>query len=67
MNLKYIQDADAIYFRDTGTHAKNAKVLLDKKYISYLPKDYQKQSEEFEVIYYFNEKTSGWDFEMGKY
>ena len=47
MNLKYIQDADAEYFKKTGSHARNAKVLLDEGYISYLPEDYQKQSEEF--------------------
>lgn len=67
MNLQYIQDADDRYFADKGTHAKDAKTLLDEKYITYLPKDYQQQSKEYEIIYFYNEKTKSWDFEMGKY
>ena len=67
MNLQYIQDADDRYFATTGAHAKNAKMLLDEKYIPYLPKDYQQQSKENEIIYFYNEKTKGWDFEMGQY
>lgn len=67
MNLKYIQDADERLFADSGEHAVNAKELFDKKYIDYLPRDYQKQSVENEVIYVYNNKTKKWDFEMGKY
>ncbi len=67
MNLKYLQDADERFFADVKDHAINAKELFDKKYIPYLPRDYQKQSEEFEVIYFYNRKIKNWDFEMGKY
>ncbi len=66
MNLKFVQDADKRLFADSGEHAVNAKELFDKKYITYLPRDYQKQSAG-EVIYFYNHKIKNWDFEMGEY
>ncbi len=67
MNLQFVQDADDRYFAATGKHAKHAKELLEKKYLSWLPRDYQKQDTEYEIIYVFNPDTERWDFEMGKY
>lgn len=67
MNLKYLQDADKRLFADTKEHAVNAKELFDKKYITYIPRDYQKQSGNVEVIYFYNHKIKNWDFEMGEY
>ena len=67
MNLAFIQEADARYFADKKKHARNAKELLEKGYINYLPHDYQKGNGDYEVIYVYNEKTQGWDFEMGEY
>jgi uncharacterized protein YuzE len=42
MNLQYVQDADTAYFSQTGKHAVDAQELFDKKYLPWLPRDYQK-------------------------
>ena len=67
MNLKYIETGDARYFAKTQAHAPNAKFLFDNGYLDYLPRDYQKQDEEYEIIYIWDAELQRWDFEMGKY
>ncbi len=67
MNLRYIEMADVRYFKDYALHAPNAKFLFDYGYLDFLPRDYQKQSDEFEIIYVWDAERKRWDFEMGKY
>ena len=33
----------------------------------YLPRDYQKQDAEYEIIYVYDPAAGAWDFEMGNY
>lgn len=67
MNMAYVQEGDNRYFRETGKHAKNAKELFDKKYLDYLPRDYQKGNDGYEIIYAWKDPIQAWDFEMGRY
>ena len=67
LNLKFIQDADALYFKKTGKHARTAQELVDLGVIKYLPRDYQKQDAEYEIIYVYDPVAQAWDFEMGNY
>lgn len=64
MNLAYIEDADKKYFQDKKEHADTAKILFDEKYIDYLPRDYQRQDKQYEIIYYYNIDTGHWDGKM---
>lgn len=57
MNLQYIQDADERFFEQEKRHASDAKELLNRGYISYLPRDYQKGSDGYEVVYVYDSKT----------
>ncbi|MGB2110451.1 MAG: hypothetical protein ACPHY8_00485 [Patescibacteria group bacterium] len=56
INLAYIQNADEQYFKDNSKHSKNAQELFDKKYIDFLPTDFQ-QYEDYGIKYVFNEET----------
>jgi hypothetical protein len=67
LNLAYVSEADDRYFTATGKHAKHAQELFELGYLEYLPRDYQKQDETYEIIYVYNLKTEKWDFEMGNY
>ena len=67
INLNYIEIANERYKTDNnGESASNAKVLFDKWYIDYLPKDYQ-QYDEYEIIYEYNPDTWNFDYDMGVY
>lgn len=65
-NLLYIEEANKKYFADTNENAKNAQILYEKKYIDFLPTDFQ-QYDTYGIIYVFNEKTQNFDYEMGSY
>lgn len=63
INLAYIQNADEQYFKDNSKHSKNAQELFDKKYIDFLPTDFQ-QYEDYGIKYVFNEETWKYDYNM---
>lgn len=63
INLAYIQNAENNYFSQTGDHSKNAQELFDKKYINFLPTDFQ-QYEDYGIRYVFNEETWKYDYSM---
>ena len=67
LNLYYIEQANEKYKKDNlWTSSKNAKVLYDKKYIKYLPIDFQ-QYEDYWIIYEYNKDTGNFDYNMGSY
>ncbi|MBW7954349.1 hypothetical protein H3C61_00850 [Candidatus Gracilibacteria bacterium] len=66
LNLAYIEEGNKKYLKDKKINAKNAKVLFDDGYISYLPTDFQ-QYDDYGIIYIFNNETGNFDYEMGKY
>lgn len=67
-NLAYIEEGDNGYVSRYGKSAKNAKTLRDAGYISYLPLDFQRNgNDNFEVIYFYNDKTKSWDYRRGTY
>lgn len=67
-NLAYIERGDTLYKNEKGSSAKNAKILKDGGYIGYLPRDFQRNGEDnFEVIYFYNDKTKSWDYRRGAY
>lgn len=67
LNLYYIEVANELYKKDNSwISAKNAKVLYDKKYIDYLPIDFQ-QYEDYWIIYEYNEETGNFDYDKWNY
>ncbi len=66
-NLTYLEQADKKFFADKKAHAKSTQELFDKKYIDYFPRDFQKQEDNIEIIYFYNNKTWNWDYKMGNY
>lgn len=60
MNMAFLEDADKKFFNDNKIHAQTPEELLEKKYIDYIPLDYQ-ISKDWHVIYYFNKDTWNWD------
>lgn len=67
LNLEYIERANEKYKKDNNwKNAKNAKVLLDEKYIDYLPIDYQ-QEKDYWIIYIYNKDTWHFDYDMWNY
>ena len=67
LNLHYIESANELFKKDNSwVSATNAKVLYDKKYIDYLPIDFQ-QYEDYWIIYEYNKDTNNFDYDMGNY
>lgn len=67
LNLHYLEVANKKYKLDNKwNNAKNAKVLFDKKYIDYLPIDFQ-QYKDYWIVYEYNEKTKHFDYGMWSY
>ncbi len=67
MNLYYIEQANKKYKKDNlWVSALNAKVLYDKKYIDYLPIDFQ-QYKDYWIIYEYNKDTGNFDYDLGNY
>jgi len=67
INLEYIEKANDKYKKEHDwKSAENAKILLDKKYINYLPTDYQ-QEEDYWIIYEYNSDTWNFDYWMWNY
>lgn len=64
MNLAYLEQADKQFFLKEKRHALSSNELFNKWYIDYLPSDFQKQNDWSEIIYYYNNDTSNWDFKM---
>lgn len=68
VNLAYIEHYDEMYFQQHQEHARDAQDLLKKKWIPYLPKDFQQNgSDNLEVIYFYNQETKAWDYKRGRY
>lgn len=68
VNLAYIEHYDDIYFQQHQEHARDAQDLLKKKWIPYLPKDFQQDGDDnLEVIYFYNQETKAWDYKRGRY
>ena len=68
VNLAYIEHYDDIYFQQHQEHARDAQTLLKKKWIPYLPKDFQQDGDDnLEVIYFYNQETKAWDYKRGRY
>lgn len=67
-NLAYIETGDMTYREQNGRSAKNAQILKEAGYIDYLPQDFQRNGgDNFEVIYFYNDKTKSWDYRRGAY
>jgi hypothetical protein len=67
LNLYYIETANNKYKKDNNwKSAENAKILYNKKYINYLPIDFQ-QYENYWIIYEYNKNTNNFDYNMGNY
>ena len=66
INLYYLDEANKKYFKETWLKAKDSKVLFDKGYIDYIPKDFQ-QYKDYGIIYKYNDKTWFFDYEMWDY
>jgi len=64
LNLAYLEDADKIFFEKTWKNSKDAKELFDKKYIDYLPIDFQQYKNQG-VIYFYNNEIKQYDYKMG--
>lgn len=65
MNLSYLEQADMRYFQDKKTHAVVPSILLQNKYISYDPIDFQQDPKDKQGIeYYYNSETKNWDYRM---
>lgn len=65
-NLHYLDEANKEYFKKFAENAVNAKELFDKKFIDYLPVDFQ-QYETHWIIYQFNNETWNFDYKMWDY
>lgn len=65
-NLAYIEKANEKFLKDTDTNALSAKILYDKKYIDFLPTDFQ-QYDDYGIIYTYNQDLKRFDYEMWTY
>lgn len=66
LNMKYIEDANEVYKKKFWYDATDAKELFDKKFIKFLPTDFQ-QYESYGIIYKLDKETWRFDYKMGKY
>lgn len=67
MNLAYLEQADAQYFQDKKEHAPTPGVLLQSKYINYIPLDFQQDTKNKQGIeYYYDRDNRNWDYKMGE-
>ncbi len=67
MNLSYLEQADARYFEAKKEHASTPSVLLQNKYIDYIPKDFQQDTENKQGIeYFYDRENRNWDYRMGE-
>lgn len=60
LNLQFLENADAKFYKDNWKHAVQWQELLDKWYIHYLPVDYQ-WDKDFDFKYFYNPETWHWD------
>lgn len=66
LNLSYIEQADARYFKDKKEHALLPSVLLQNRYIDYDPIDFQQDPKNKQGIeYFYSTETKNWDYRMG--
>lgn len=67
VNLHYIEEANEKYKIDNDwKNSLHAKELFDKKYIEYLPIDYQ-QYEDYGIVYRFDKEVWNYDYWMWAY
>lgn len=66
LNLEYIERAYKKYKLTNSEPIYTAKDLYDKKYIDYLPKDYQ-QFKDYWIIYFLNKYTWNFDYMLWNY
>lgn len=67
INLLYIENWNKKFILDNNWKSSlTAKELYEKKYIDYLPVDFQ-QYEDYWIIYIYNKDTWNFDYEMWKY
>ena len=67
MNLSYLEQADARYFKDKKEHASVPSVLLERKYIDYNPIDFQQDAKGKQGIeYFYSTEIKNWDYKMGE-
>ncbi len=67
MNLFYLQEADKNFLHQFSHHARDAQELFEKGMIDFIPRDYQKGNDPYEMIYFYNRKIQNWDTQMGIY
>ena len=68
INLMYLEAADAKYISDNPSEvsAGSPEVLLEQKYISFIPTDYQQYTDTGEgIIYSYNPEIGRFDYQMG--
>lgn len=67
MNLAYLEQADAKYLKDKQEHALVPAILLQNKYIDYIPLDFQQDAKNKQGIeYYYDRDNGNWDYRMGE-
>lgn len=63
LNLAYIDQANALFFKENWENARTDKELKEKWYIDFLPTDFQ-QYDTYGISYHFNEEIGRFDYEM---
>lgn len=63
LNLAYLDSANSKFFNDNKKYAETSNELFEKKYINYIPVDFQ-QYDTYWIIYTFNKKTWYFDYKM---
>ena len=66
LNLEYIERWNKKYETEKWTYSVSAKELYEKKYIDYLPVDFQ-QYKDYGIIYYYNTDIKNYDYKMWNY
>lgn len=66
LNIFYLDNANKKYFEEFWKNSIFPKDLLEKKFIDYIPIDYQ-QEENYWIIYFFNEELNWYDYKMWNY
>lgn len=67
LNIRYVEERDAVYVEKTGKTVKDAKELFDAGAIEYLPKDPQILDAKKNTAIIYTKKNGGWDYEGGTY
>lgn len=67
LNMAYIENWNEKFKKENNwKSAKNAKILFEKKYINFLPTDFQ-QYKTYWIIYEYNDEIGKFDYKMWNY